>query len=151
MKCPFCNEIDTVVKETRAIEDGSSIRRRRYCPSCSSRFTTFERLQLRDLFVIKNSGARKIFDRDKISRSISTALRKREISQDQIEKIVNNLVRQFESLGENEIPTSLIGEAIMNELSKLDLVAYVRFASVYKDFANAKDFEKFIKKIKNES
>ena len=151
MRCPFCNEIDSVVKETRAIEDGSSTRRRRYCPSCGSRFTTFERLQLRDLFVTKNSGARKIFDRDKITRSISTALRKREVTQEQIEKLVNNLVRQFESRGETEIPTSVIGEAIMNELSKLDLVAYVRFASVYKDFANAKDFEEFIAKITNET
>lgn len=150
MKCPFCGEEDTIVKDSRPSEDGIVIRRRRYCPKCDSRFTTLERIQLKDLYVIKKNGERKQFDRDKIVRSITTALRKRSISHEMIEKLVNNLVKKFESHSESEIPSSLIGEEIMNELSKLDQVAYVRFASVYKDFNDAKDFVKFIENIKNE-
>lgn len=149
MKCPFCGEEDTIVKDSRSIEEGFSIRRRRLCPKCDSRFTTFERLQLRELTVIKKNNDKRPFDREKISRSITTALRKRAITADQIETLVNEIVRKFEAIGENEVYSSAIGEEIMHQLSKLDHVAYVRFASVYKDFNDAKDFEKFIKDIKN--
>ena len=150
MRCPFCGEIDTIVKDSRPTEDGSAIRRRRLCPTCDSRFTTFERLQLREITVAKKNGEKRPFDRDKIFRSIMTAVRKRSISVEGVETLVNELVRKFEAFGENEIPTSIIGEEIMHQLSKLDQVAYVRFASVYKDFNDAKDFEKFIEQIKND-
>ena len=144
MRCPFCGDEDTQVKDSRPSEDKSSIRRRRFCNECNHRFTTIERIQLKDLVVIKRTGEKKPFDRDKIARSINTALRKRSIAKDKIEAIINNLVCQFESANENEIASSIIGEAIMKELSKIDQVAYVRFASVYKDFNTAEDFEKFI-------
>lgn len=144
MRCPFCGEEDTQVKDSRPSEDRTSVRRRRFCEKCDSRFTTIERIQIRDLNVVKKNGEKKPFDRDKITRSINTALRKRAISAEKIENIVNSLVFQLESLNENEIHTNVIGEAIMNELSKIDQVAYVRFASVYKDFNNAADFEEFI-------
>ena len=147
MRCPFCGDDDTQVKDSRPSEDGMAIRRRRYCPACNSRFTTFERVQLRELTVVKKNDDRRPFDRDKINRSINTAVRKRSISTDQVEAIVNNIVRNLEALGESEIPTSLIGEMIMKELAALDTVAYVRFASVYKDFREADDFGKFIKKL----
>ena len=150
MRCPFCGEEDTIVKDSRSTEDGSSIRRRRLCPKCDSRFTTFERLQLRELSVIKKNKDIKPFDRDKIRRSISTALRKRSVESEQIEILVDNIVRKFESSGDSEIETSDIGKEIMYQLSKLDQVAYVRFASVYKDFNNAKDFEIFIENLKND-
>ncbi len=146
MRCPFCGVEDTQVKDSRPTEDKSSIRRRRFCSHCNSRFITIERVQLRDLIVVKRNGERRIFDRDKISRSIYTALRKRLISEEKIEMIINNLVHRFETLNEGEIPTTIIGEAIMQELSEIDQVAYVRFASVYKDFSTAKDFEEFIHK-----
>jgi transcriptional repressor NrdR len=145
MRCPFCSDEDTQVKDSRPSEDGMSIRRRRYCPACNSRFTTFERVQLRELIVVKKNGERKPFDRDKVSRSISMAVRKRSISAEQVEMIISNIVRNLEALGESEIPTSLIGEMIMKELATLDQVAYVRFASVYKEFREAEDFGKFIK------
>jgi len=148
MRCPFCSQEDTIVKDSRSTEDGSSIRRRRLCPKCDSRFTTFERLQLRDIIVIKKNGEKRPFDRDKILRSITTAMRKRSISSEEIEALVNQLVRKFETSGENEIPSNAIGEEIMLQLSRLDQVAYVRFASVYKDFNNAKDFEQFIEQLK---
>lgn len=144
MRCPFCGEEDTQVKDSRPSEDRTSVRRRRFCEKCDSRFTTIERIQIRDLTVVKKNGEKKSFDRDKITRSINTALRKRSVSQEKIENIVNFLVSQLEALNENEIPTNVIGEAIMNELSKIDQVAYVRFASVYKDFNNVADFEEFI-------
>lgn len=147
MKCPFCGDEDTQVKDSRPSEDGMSIRRRRFCVACNSRFTTFERVQLRELIVIKKNDDRRPFDRDKITRSIHTAVRKRSISAEQVELIVNNIVRNLEALGDNEIPTSLIGEMIMKELAALDPVAYVRFASVYKDFREAEDFGKFIKQL----
>lgn len=146
MRCPFCTAEDTQVKDSRPTDDKLSIRRRRFCNECDSRFTTIERIYLKDLTVIKKDGERQIFDRDKMFRSISTALRKRQFSEESLEHIVNSLVKQFETLQESEISTSLIGEAIMKKLSQIDQVAYVRFASVYQDFNTAKDFENFIHK-----
>ena len=131
MRCPFCSNEDSQVKDSRPTEDNTAIRRRRICDQCGSRFTTFERIQLRDLIVLKNNGQKEIFDRDKMFRAISLALRKRTVDQDKIEKIVNAIVRKLENSGETEIKSSLIGEYIMDALSHLDQVAYVRFASVY--------------------
>lgn len=148
MRCPFCGVEDTQVKDSRPAEDKLSVRRRRYCTECLSRFTTVERIQNRDLIVIKRNGTRKPFDRDKLTRSINTALRKRDISNEKIEYIVNSLVSYFETLQDGEVPTNVIGEAIMKELLKVDEVAYVRFASVYKDFTNATDFQEFIQKLR---
>jgi transcriptional repressor NrdR len=147
MRCPFCTNEDTQVKDSRSSEDGLSIRRRRYCSSCHYRFTTYERIHLRDLTVTKKNGEKRPFDRDKIFRSISMAVRKRAVTEEQIELIVNKLVRKFEVLPDTEIPTSIIGEEIMNELEKLDQVAYVRFASVYKDFSDPEDFKEFINQL----
>lgn len=143
MKCPFCSHEDTQVKDSRPSEDGSTIRRRRHCPECESRFTTFERVQMRELQVIKNDGERRPFDRDKIARSIGIACRKRPVSPDKIEQVVNVIVQKLESLGESEIPTTMIGSLIMEELRGIDKVAYIRFASVYRNFNEAKDFENF--------
>ena len=144
MRCPFCSNEDSQVKDSSPTEDNTAIRRRRICDQCGSRFTTFERIQLRDLIVLKNNGQKEIFDRDKMFRAISLALRKRTVDQDKIEKIVNAIVRKLENSGETEIKSSLIGEYIMDALSHLDQVAYVRFASVYKNFREAKDFEDFL-------
>ena len=144
MRCPFCSNEDSQVKDSRPSEDNTSIRRRRYCEKCGSRFTTYERIQLRDLIVIKKNNQKEIFDRDKIFRSISLALRKRIIDQNKIESIVNGIVRKLENSGETEIKTSIIGELIMDALLNLDQVAYVRFASVYKNFREARDFEDFL-------
>lgn len=144
MRCPFCSAEDTQVKDSRPSDDKSSIKRRRTCPICNHRFTTIERIQIKDLMVIKRDGVKQVFDRDKITRAIKTALRKRSVSEEKIDYMVNNLVYQFESLNDAEIPTALIGEAIMRELLLIDQVAYVRFASVYQDFNTAADFEKFI-------
>ena len=144
MRCPFCSNEDSQVKDSRPTEDNTAIRRRRICDQCGSRFTTFERIQLRDLVVAKSNGQKEIFDRDKMYRSISLALRKRNIEQEKIEKIVNAIVRKLENSGEGEIKTSLIGQYIMEALSMLDQVAYVRFASVYKNFREVKDFEDFL-------
>ena len=144
MRCPFCSNEDTQVKDSRPTEDNTSIRRRRICDQCGSRFTTFERIQLRDLVVVKSKGQKENFDRDKMFRSLSLALRKRSIDNEKIEKIVNAIVRKLENSGETEIKSSLIGEYIMDALSHLDQVAYVRFASVYKNFREAKDFEDFL-------
>jgi transcriptional repressor NrdR len=141
MKCPYCGSADTQVKDSRPSEDGTSIRRRRVCPDCGGRFTTFERVQLRELTVVKRSGRRVAFDRDKLQRSISVALRKRPVSEERIERLVNGLVRQVESLGENEVASEQIGEMVMEALRGLDDVAYVRFASVYRNFREARDFE----------
>lgn len=149
MRCPFCSFSDTQVKDSRPSEDGSSIRRRRYCPKCDSRFTTFERVQLRELVVVKRSGEKKLFDRDKITRSIQLSTRKRPVTEAQIEAIVDKIVNKFEKSGEGEISSTEIGEEVMRELSKLDKVAYIRFASVYKDFSKAGDFENFVDNIKN--
>ena len=145
MLCPFCREKDTSVVDSRATEDGTAIRRRRVC-GCErkERFTTFERVQFRELTVVKNNGQKEPFDRDKIAKSINIALRKRPIDSESIEKFISKIVRNLEGLGENEIPTSTIGKFIMEGLANLDQVAYVRFASVYKNFKEAKDFEQFI-------
>ena len=147
MRCPFCSNQDSQVKDSRPTEDNTAIRRRRICDQCGSRFTTFERIQLRDLVIIKTNDQKEAFDRDKIFRSISLALRKRNIGQETIEKIVNAIVRKLENSGETEIKSNLIGEYIMDALSHLDQVAYVRFASVYKNFREVKDFEDFLGKL----
>ncbi len=147
MRCPFCNHEDTQVKDSRPSEDGSSIRRRRFCPACNSRFTTFERVQLRELTVVKTSGERKLFDRDKIARSMSIALRKRPVDAEVVEMAINRIVQKLESEGESDIVTSRIGALVMEELKKLDAVAYIRYASVYRDFGEAKDFESFVEKL----
>ena len=144
MRCPFCSHEDSQVKDSRHTEDNTAIRRRRICDQCGSRFTTFERIQLRDLIVVKSNGQKETFDRDKMFRSLSLALRKRKIEQVKIEKIVSAIARRLENSGETEIKTSLIGEYIMEALSNLDQVAYVRFASVYKNFREVKDFEDFL-------
>mgnify|MGYP001459107902 CR=1 FL=1 len=144
MRCPFCSNEDTQVKDSRPTEDNTSIRRRRICDQCGSRFTTFERIQLRDLVVVKNTGQNENFDRDKMFRALSLALRKRSIDNEKIEKIVNAIVRKLENSGETEIKSSIIGQYIMEALKHLDQVAYVRFASVYKNFKEAKDFEDFL-------
>ena len=147
MRCPFCSSDETQVKDSRPTEDNSAIRRRRYCPSCGSRFTTFERIQLRELSVVKRNNQRVPFDRDKLFRSILVALRKRPVDPDRVERMVNGIVRRLESLGEPEIPSQVIGEMVMEGLSNLDPVAYVRFASVYRNFREAKDFEEFIDEL----
>jgi transcriptional repressor NrdR len=144
MRCPFCSNADTQVKDSRSSEDGSAIRRRRVCADCGGRFTTFERIQLRELMVLKRSGRRTPFDRDKLARSVSVALRKRPVEADRIERMVSGIVRQLESLGDTEIKSEQIGELVMEGLKNLDDVAYVRFASVYKNFREAKDFEEII-------
>lgn len=150
MRCPFCGHDDTQVKDSRPTEDNSAIRRRRFCPGCGARFTTFERVQLRELTVIKSAGQREPFDRDKLLRSMRIALRKRPIDADRIDRLVNSLVRQLESSGESEIPSKQIGEMVMNALFNLDQVAYVRYASVYKDFREASDFNEFVGSLKPE-
>lgn len=150
MRCPFCGHDDTQVKDSRPTEDNSAIRRRRFCPSCGARFTTFERVQLRELVVVKSNGAREPFDRDKLLRSMRVALRKRPVDADRIDRIANSLVRQLESSGESEIPSKQIGEMVMNALFNLDQVAYVRYASVYKDFREAADFNDFVGTLKQE-
>lgn len=147
MRCPFCGSEDTQVKDSRPVEDATVIRRRRQCPECGARFTTLERVQLRDLVVVKKDGRRLPFDRDKLLRSIRIATRKRGIGEEQIERIVNGIVRRIETSGENEVPSTRIGELTMESLAKLDEVAYVRFASVYKDFATTRDFEEFIRHL----
>ncbi len=144
MRCPFCSNEDSQVKDSRPTEDNTAIRRRRICEQCGSRFTTFERIQLRDLIVLKSKGQRENFDRDKMFRSLSLALRKRNIETEKIEKIVNAIVRKLENSGETDIKSNIIGQYIMEALKQLDQVAYVRFASVYKNFREAKDFEDFL-------
>ncbi len=147
MKCPFCGCDDTQVKDSRNADDNTAIRRRRECPECGSRFTTYERVQLRDLIVIKKNGEKTMFDRDKLARSIQIAVRKRPIDPERVEKIVNSIQRRLESSGESEIQSRVIGEYVMEALSKLDHIAYIRFASVYKDFREVKDFENFVETI----
>ncbi|MDB2414416.1 transcriptional regulator NrdR [Rickettsiales bacterium] len=147
MHCPFCGYSDTQVKDSRPSEEGAAIRRRRFCPECDSRFTTFERIQLRELTVVKKDGKRKPFDREKLVRSLNIAVRKRPVTTDQVEQSVNSIVRKLESLGETDITSDLIGEAVMEVLAGLDPVAYVRFASVYREFREAQDFEDFIDNI----
>ncbi len=144
MRCPFCGSDDTQVKDSRPAEDGASVRRRRECSACGGRFTTFERVQLRELVVIKNTGKRAPFDRDKLMRSIMVALRKRDFESERVEQMVSGIVRRLEATGESEIESKLIGEMVMEGLAKLDDVAYVRYASVYKNFREAKDFGEFL-------
>ena len=146
MRCPFCGNADTQVKDSRASEDNSAIRRRRACPDCGGRFTTFERVQLRELSVIKRSGRRTVFDRDKLARSVQVALRKRPVEAERIERMISGIVRQLESLGETEIKSEQIGELVMEGLKTLDDVAYVRFASVYRTF---KDIDEFVVSLKD--
>ncbi|MEX2618105.1 MAG: transcriptional regulator NrdR [Alphaproteobacteria bacterium] len=144
MRCPFCAHGDTQVKDSRPTEDNSAIRRRRYCPNCGARFTTFERVQLRELTVLKKGGQREPFDREKLLRSMRISLRKRPVEEDRVDRVVNGIVRRLESSGEAEINADQIGELVMEALLTLDKVAYVRFASVYRNFREAKDFEDFI-------
>ena len=151
MRCPFCSNQDSQVKDSRPTEDNTAIRRRRICDQCGSRFTTFERIQLRDLIVLKTNGKKEVFDRDKMFRSLSLALRKRNVDQEKIEKIVNAIVRKLENFGDTEVKTTLIGEYIMEALSHLDQIAYVRFASVYKNFREVKDFEDFLVNLEDNS
>ena len=144
MRCPFCSYVDSQVKDSRPTEDNAVIRRRRSCPQCAARFTTFERVQLRDLTVIKRDGKRAVFDRDKLARSILTAFRKRSMDSERIDRMITGVVRRLESLGDNEVDSVSIGEMVMDALANLDSVAYVRFASVYKNFREARDFEEFL-------
>ncbi len=144
MRCPFCGNNDTQVKDSRPTEDSTAIRRRRYCTGCGGRFTTFERVQLRELTVLKKYGRRETFDRDKMTRSVNIALRKRNVDPEVAERMVSGIVRRLESMGETDIPADVVGQMVMEGLAGLDQVAYVRFASVYKNFREAKDFEKFI-------
>ena len=150
MRCPYCSSHDTQVKDSRPSEDGAAIRRRRSCPDCGGRFTTFERVQMRELVVLKKSGKRVPFDRDKLARSVAIAVRKRPVDPERLEKMMSSIVRQLESLGETEINSDLIGEHVMEGLRVLDDVAYVRFASVYKDFREARDFEELLGELSEE-
>jgi transcriptional repressor NrdR len=147
MRCPYCGSLETQVKDSRPTEDASSIRRRRVCPDCAGRFTTFERVQLRELTVAKKSGRRVPFDRDKLMRSVEVALRKRPVEAERVERMVSGIVRQLESQGEAEIPSERIGELVMEGLRSLDSVAYVRFASVYRNFREARDFNTLIDEL----
>lgn len=150
MRCPYCQSLDTQVKDSRPAEDGAAIRRRRVCPDCGGRFTTIERVQLRDLVVAKRSGRKVPFDRDKLIRSFDIALRKRNVDPERIERAVTGIVRQLESSGESEIPSDRIGELVMEALKSLDDVAYVRFASVYRNFREARDFHELLGELKGE-
>ena len=147
MRCPYCSNKETQVRDSRPSEDNSTIRRRRVCPGCGGRFTTFERVQLRELYVLKRTGEKVIFDRDKLMRSVQIATRKRPVEVDKLEQMVSGIVRQVENRGDSFVPTELIGKLIMEGLQQLDDVSYVRFASVYKDFREAKDFEEFLEEI----
>jgi transcriptional repressor NrdR len=144
MRCPFCGHAESQVKDSRPSEEGASIRRRRLCPQCGGRFSTFERVQLRELTILKRSGRRAPFDREKLVRSISVAIRKRPVDPDRIDQLVNTIVRQLESMGETEIASNVVGEAVMKALKSLDDVAYVRYASVYRDFRHTNDFADFL-------
>jgi transcriptional repressor NrdR len=144
VRCPFCGELESQVKDSRPSEDGAAIRRRRLCPACGGRFTTFERVQLRELTIVKRSGRRAPFDREKLLRSISLAIRKRPIDPERVERMVSGIVRQLESLGETDLPSHVVGEMVMKALKSLDEVAYVRYASVYRDFQETQDFARFL-------
>ena len=144
MRCPFCGHAESQVKDSRPSEDGAAIRRRRLCPECGGRFTTFERVQLRELTIVKRSGRRTPFDRDKLARSIAIATRKRPIDPERVERMVSGIVRNLESMGETEIQSSVVGETVMSALKQLDDVAYVRYASVYRDFRETGDFARFL-------
>ena len=144
MRCPFCGSPDSQVKDSRPSEDGAAIRRRRLCPECGGRFTTFERVQLRELTIVKRSGRRTPFDRDKLARSISMAMRKRPVEPERVERMISSIVRQLESMGETEVSSEVVGELAMKALKTMDEVAYVRFASVYRDFRETSDFANFL-------
>jgi transcriptional repressor NrdR len=144
MRCPFCGHLESQVKDSRPSEDGAAIRRRRLCPECGGRFTTFERVQLRELTILKRSGRRTPFERDKLARSIAVAIRKRPIDPERTERMISSIVRQLESMGETELPSSAVGELVMTQLKALDDVAYVRYASVYRDFRETQDFAQFL-------
>ena len=148
MRCPFCGNTDTQVKDSRPAEDNVSIRRRRFCPACAGRFTTYERVQLRDLIILKKNNRREIFDRDKLERSVRIALQKRPLETERIEQMITGIVRRLESLGETDIPSEKVGEIVMETLARIDTVAYVRFASVYKNFQAADDFEEFVAELR---
>ncbi|MGR3539876.1 MAG: transcriptional regulator NrdR [Hasllibacter sp.] len=148
MRCPFCGNVDTQVKDSRPAEDHVAIRRRRHCPQCGGRFTTYERVQLRDLVVIKSSGRREEFDRDKLARSIRIALQKRPIEAERMDQVISGIVRRLESLGDTDVKSDTIGEIVMETLQRVDTVAYVRFASVYKNFQAADDFEDFVNELR---
>jgi transcriptional repressor NrdR len=150
MRCPFCGSLDTQVKDSRPTDDNAAIRRRRVCPDCGQRFTTFERVQLRELMVVKRSGRRVPFDRDKLERSIKVALRKRDVEEERVERMINGVVRRLETAGDGEVTTRQIGEAVMEGLKGIDDVAYVRFASVYRDFREAGDFGKVLDELRAE-
>ena len=149
MRCPFCGHLESQVKDSRPSEDGAAIRRRRLCPECGGRFTTFERVQLRELTVVKKSGRKVPFEREKLARSVYTAVRKRNIDPDRVERLISGVVRQLESLGEVEITSEQIGQFVMEGLKNLDDVAFVRFASVYKNFGAADDFRSFLSELKD--
>ena len=146
MICPFCGNEDTQVKDSRPAEDGAAIRRRRLCGKCEARFTTFERVQLREINIVKRNGRRSIFDRDKLERSFEIALRKRDINADDVARAINEIVRKLESHADGDVPSKKVGELVMSSLYNLDQVAYVRYASVYRNFREAKDFEAFVEK-----
>lgn len=148
MRCPFCGNGDSQVKDSRPAEDNVAIRRRRFCPACGGRFTTYERVQLRDLVVVKSTGRRENFDRSKLERSIRIAMQKRPIEPERIDQMISGIVRRLESMGESDIPSQIIGEIVMETLSRIDTVAYVRFASVYKNFQVADDFDKFVAELR---
>ena len=144
MRCPFCGFLDAQVKDSRPTEDNASIRRRRSCSECGARWTTFERVQLRELVITKKDGEKEPFDREKLTKSLKIALKKRSVEEEKIERISNSIQRKLETLGETEVPSKVIGEIVMDQLADLDQVAYVRFASVYRNFREARDFEEFI-------
>lgn len=146
MICPFCGNEDTQVKDSRPAEDGAAIRRRRFCGKCEVRFTTFERVQLREITIVKRNGRRSVFDRDKLERSFEIALRKRDIDADDVARAINEIVRKLESHADGDVPSEKVGELVMSSLHNLDQVAYVRYASVYRNFREAKDFEAFVEK-----
>ena len=147
MRCPYCGSLETQVKDSRPTDDFTSIRRRRVCPDCGGRFTTFERVQLKELTVVKRSGRRTPFDRDKLARSIDVALRKRSVPPERVERMINGIVRQLEASSDGDVTSEQIGELVMDGLKGLDDIAYVRFASVYRNFREAKDFETFVGKL----
>jgi len=151
MRCPFCGHAETQVKDSRPTDDHSAIRRRRFCPACDARFTTFERVQLRELVVVKSDDQREPFDREKLMRSMRIALRKRPVEAEKLERVVNSIVRNLESLGETELPAKKVGEYVMKALAELDQIAYVRYASVYKNFREVSDFNQFLGKLDHDS
>ena len=146
MICPFCGNIDTMVKDSRPAEDGAAIRRRRLCGKCEARFTTFERVQLRQIIILKRDGRRSVFDRDKLERSFDIALRKRDVESDDVSRAINTIVRKLEGYADGDVPSEQVGELVMSSLYNLDQVAYVRYASVYRNFREAKDFEAFVER-----